>query len=98
MTNPSPKIGTMLRLSRTFDAPRETVFRAWTQPENLRKWWGVAEGYTAPITEVDLRVGGKYRLGMKAPDDDEVNIVGGEFKEVDPPQKIVLTWAWESVC
>jgi uncharacterized protein YndB with AHSA1/START domain len=86
----------MLRVSRTFDAPRERVFRAWTHPDNLRRWWGISEGYTAPITEVDLRVGGRYRLGMQAPDSDQVNVVSGVFREIEPPERIVFTWSWES--
>ncbi len=55
---------TTLRLTRTFAAPREKVFRAWTDPEELKKWFGPV-GYATPMAEVDLRVGGKYQLGMR---------------------------------
>ena len=67
MVNPRSGIGAMLRMNRTFNAPREKVFQAWTQPEYLRNWWGMSAGYTAPIVEVDLRVGGRYRLAMQPP-------------------------------
>ena len=86
---------TTLRISRTINAPRELVFQAWTQPESLSRWWGVRADYTTPIAEVDLRVGGKYRLGMKAPDKDEPFVVGGTYREILPPEKLVYTWAWE---
>ena len=61
---------TILQISRTFNAPRELVFQAWTQPESLSRWWAAGPRFTTPIAEVDLRVGGKYRLGMLAPDQD----------------------------
>ena len=94
MVEPSADIGSMLRISRTYDAPREKVFNAWTDPEQLKRWWGLESAYKTPIAEVDLRTGGRYRLGMQAPND-EVYIVGGVFREVRPPEKLVYTWAWE---
>lgn len=92
-TKPGPE--TTLVLTRTFAAPREKVFHAWTEPEELKKWWAAGPGYTTPIAEVDLRVGGRYRLGMKPPDKEEVYVVGGTFREVQPPARLVYTWAWE---
>ena len=91
MTRPE----TSLQIRRTFPAPRERVFRAWTQPEELKKWWGIADGFSAPIAEVDLRVGGNYRLGMKPPDGDTPYVCGGTFRELRPPEKLVYTWSWE---
>ncbi len=86
---------TTLKIIRTLNAPREVVFRAWTQPEQLQSWWGVGADYSTPIAEVDLRTGGKYRLGMQAPDRDEPFVVGGVFREVNPPERLVYTWVWE---
>jgi uncharacterized protein YndB with AHSA1/START domain len=86
---------TALRVSRRFAAPRERVFRAWTEAPALRKWFRVAEGYATPIAEVDLRVGGRYRLGMQAPDATEPQIVGGVYREISPPERLVFTWQWE---
>lgn len=95
MVSPDPGIGAMLRMTRMFAAPREKVFQAWTQPEHLRNWWGMSVGYTAPIVEVDLRVGGKYRLAMQPPDQEELHIVGGTFREISPPEKLVYTWGFQ---
>ena len=67
MTQQTPDLETTLRVTKTIAAPRDLVFKAWTEPERLKQWWGVEANFSAPIAEVDLRVGGKYRLGMLAP-------------------------------
>ena len=87
---------TVLQTRRTFPARLEVVFRAWTEPAALRQWFAVAEGYTTPVAEVDLRVGGRYRLGMQAPDSDRLMVATGAYREVSPPEKLVFTWRWES--
>ena len=87
---------TMLQINRTYRASREKVFRAWTESEQLRKWFAVAEGFTVPIAEVDLKVGGKYRLGMQPPGDDGVLIASGAYRQILPPEKLVFTWHWET--
>jgi uncharacterized protein YndB with AHSA1/START domain len=86
----------VLRIEETFPAPREKVFAAWTHPEVLRRWWAAGPGWTSPWVEVDLRVGGTYRLAMTAPGAADTNVVTGEYLEVDPPQRLVYTWRWES--
>jgi len=86
---------TRLHLSRTFPAPREKVFRAWTDPAELKKWFG-PEGYSTPIAEVDLRVGGQYRLGMMKLPDGQALYVVGTYREIRPPEKLVYTWRWEA--
>jgi len=93
----SPTRGTeiTLNLRRIFKAPREKVFRAWTDPEELKKWWG-PEGYATPSAEVDLRVGGKYRLGMRKLPDGEIFYLSGIYREVRPPESLVYTWRWEA--
>ena len=87
---------TRLKIRRVYRASRERVFRAWTDPEQLKKWFAVADGFTTPIADVDLQVGGKYRLGMQPPGDDGVLIVGGVYQQIVPPEKLVFTWRWES--
>ena len=52
-------------------------------------------GYTTPIAEIDLRAGGSYRLGMQDPDQDHPFVVGGVYREIVPPEKLVFTWMWE---
>ena len=86
---------TTLQVTRVFAASRERVFRAWTEPRALKKWFRVAEGYTTPIAEVDLRVGGGYRLGMQPPGSDTPLIVRGVYCEIRPPERLVFTWGWE---
>ena len=84
-----------LSLQRTYAAPRERVFWAWTEPEALKRWFRVAEGYSTPIAEVDLRVGGRYRLGMQPPGSAEVLLAGGVYREVRSPERLAFTWRWE---
>ena len=95
MTQQTPDLETTLRVTKTIAAPRDLVFKAWTEPERLKQWWGVEANFSAPIAEVDLRVGGKYRLGMLAPGESAPYVVGGVFQEVRPPEKLVYTWKWE---
>ncbi|MCG8603897.1 SRPBCC domain-containing protein [bacterium] len=86
-----------LTLKRTFAAPCEKVFRAWTDPAELGKWWRVSEGWSTPVAEVDLRVGGQYRLGMQDPEAEGPYVVFGTYQEVVPPNKLVYTWQWEGL-
>jgi uncharacterized protein YndB with AHSA1/START domain len=92
MTGPD----TVLRMEQTFPAARERVFAAWTHPEVLRRWWGAGPGWTSPWVEVDVRVGGRYRLAMTAPGAADTHVVAGEYLEVDPPGRLVYTWRWEA--
>lgn len=94
MAQPTVGPDTTLRLTRTFAAPRERVFRAWTDPEALKRWWG-PPGYGTPTVEVDLRAGGPYRLGMRKLPDGELFYLSGTFREVTPPERLVYTWRWE---
>lgn len=82
-----------LRLTRQFAAPPDKVFKAWTQPETLKRWCAPGE-MTTPVAEVDLRVGGRYRIHMRGPDG-TLHRVTGIYQEVDPPRRVVYTWAWE---
>jgi uncharacterized protein YndB with AHSA1/START domain len=74
-------------LCRVFDAPRELVFRAWTEPERLCAWFG-PKGFTCETREIDIRVGGRWRFDMIAPDGKrwDSRIV---FLEIKAPEKIV---------
>jgi uncharacterized protein YndB with AHSA1/START domain len=82
-----------LAMKRVLRAPRSRVFRALTEPDELAKWWG-PRGFTAPSVEVDLRVGGSYRIAMQPPEG-ELFYLTGEFREVDPPTRLVYTFRWE---
>ena len=84
---------TTLRIERVFDAPVETVYRAWTDPEMLVQWWG-PEGMTTPHCEMDVRVDGKWRTCMQGADGD--HWVQGSYVEIVENKKLVFTWAWET--
>jgi uncharacterized protein YndB with AHSA1/START domain len=86
---------TGLRLERTFEAPAEEVFDAWTNPEVLRRWWAAGADWHTPIAEVDLRVGGRYRLSMEDPATGTRHTVVGEYREVRRPQRLLYSWCWE---
>lgn len=85
-----------LVIEHTFAAPRGRVFDAWSTPEVLRRWWGAGPDWTSPDVTIDLRTGGGYRLSMSDPETGGVYVVGGEYLEVDPPRRLVFTWAWET--
>lgn len=80
-----------VNITRIFDAPRARVWEAWTDPEELKQWWG-PEGFTAPSIRQDLRVGGTFVYAMQGPPGSEwekTNYSGGEYLEVVPMEKIV---------
>jgi len=76
-------------LSRVFDAPRALVFRMWTQPQHLARWWGPRD-FTNPVCELDLRVGGRILIHMRAPDG-TVYPMTGTFREIVAPERLVFT-------
>lgn len=90
-TDPPPDT---VEISRIIDAPREDVFRVWTEPDQIRQWWGPGE-FTCPEAEVDLRAGGSYRFAMQ-PTEGDPFIVGGTYRDVEPPARLVYTWRWET--
>lgn len=85
---------TTLEVVYRFKAPPAEVFRAWTEPEKLAKWFRPSPEGREAQAEVDLRVGGRYRLGVPSSKGD-VYTVGGEYKEIQPPHRLVFTWGWE---
>jgi uncharacterized protein YndB with AHSA1/START domain len=78
-----------IEITRVFDAPRNLVFDVWTKPTHLARWWGPG-GFTNPICEVDLRVGGIWRIVMRAPDGSEIPFTA-VFREIIPQQKLVFS-------
>ena len=81
-------------LSRVFDAPRHLVWEAMTKPEHVRRWWCCMDGFTMPICEIDLRVGGGYRYVMISPDGQEIGF-HGEYQEIVPGERLVSTEVYE---
>jgi len=76
-----------LQITRIFDAPRELVFRAWSEPAQMAHWWG-PKGFTLPVCEMDFRPGGAYRLCMRSPEGNDF-WVHGVYREIVAPERIV---------
>jgi uncharacterized protein YndB with AHSA1/START domain len=84
-----------IELQRRFRASPERVFRAWTQPVALREWW-CPPGWVAGEIEIDLCIGGTYRIAMSRAESSGSEVsVSGRFFEVRPPERLVYTWRWE---
>ena len=82
-----------LVIKRTFDAPRDLVWKVWSDPEQAKKWWG-PDGFTAPVVELDARPGGKWRALMRSPDGKDV-WQHGVYREIVPPEKVSFTFIWD---
>jgi uncharacterized protein YndB with AHSA1/START domain len=84
-----------LTLRRHYPVAPEKVWRAWTDPQALKAWFGPDEIVSVPVAEVDLRVGGRFRVAMLAADG-ETHDVSGVYQELVPNRKLVFSWAWRS--
>lgn len=78
---------------RTFDAPRQLVFDAFTSPEHLPHWMLGPDGWTMPVCEVDLRPGGTWHFVWRRADDTEMEMTG-TYREIVPPERLVHTECW----
>ena len=83
-----------VRLSRVYNTSVQHLFECFTQPELIARWWG-PEGTSCPSAQAQLQVGGKYRFVIQGATGDELNVVHGEYLVVEPPERLVFTWAWE---
>ena len=81
-----------LILRRTFDAPPERVFRAWTDPVERARWDCPQEGWTTRVLEMDVRVGGTYRVAF-GPPGEEPYLESGEYREVTRPTRLVFAYS-----
>jgi uncharacterized protein YndB with AHSA1/START domain len=86
MTEPEKYAVTVTRI---FDAPRELVWQAWTDPEQFKRWWG-PRNYTSPVSRMDLRVGGKYVSSMRAPNGQDF-YNAGFYREIVPLERLVYS-------
>ena len=87
-TEPADRV---LKIERVFDAPRSLVFKAWTEPEHITKWWG-PRGFKSTVLKNELRPGGAYRIHMLGPDGDHWS--QGVYREVVPPERLVMVGSW----
>ena len=95
-TAPNPMSDTAqheLVITRTLDAPRALVFKAWTQPEHMVRWLG-AHSYTAISAKMDVRPGGTYRAGIRS-DDGKEYWMRGNYRDVVEPERLAFTFSWE---
>jgi uncharacterized protein YndB with AHSA1/START domain len=88
------KLAATLVVRRRINATREKLFAAWTQPALLVRWWG-PQGVACPAAEIDLRVGGAYRIANQFPDGKVVWITG-TFETIEPPRQLSYTWKLEA--
>ena len=86
---------TTLRMERTYRAPAQAVFDAWTSEEVMRRWFHAGHDWETPVAEVDLRVGGAVRVVMRNPHTDAEYGGGGHYTEIDPPTRLAFTWIWD---
>jgi uncharacterized protein YndB with AHSA1/START domain len=89
VTEPADRV---LVITRVFDAPRELVFRAWTEPKHMVRWMG-PRGFTTSVERSDYRPGGSYRFHMRGPENDE-HWVQGVFREIAEPERLVMAGGW----
>lgn len=80
-----------IAMTRAFNAPRAMVFDAWTTPELVRRWMGAFGGWTMPVCDIDLRVGGTYRFVWRNTDTEMEMGMGGVYREIVVPERIVAT-------
>lgn len=83
----------VLLMTRTFDAPRSLVFKVWTQPEHLARWWGPRD-FTLISYKADVRPGGSFRFGVRSPEGTD-HWAHGIYREVTEPERLAFTTAWE---
>ena len=88
------KLAATLVVRRRINATREKLFAAWTQPALLVRWWG-PQGVACPAAEIDLRVGGSYRIANQFPDG-TLLWIAGVFEVIEPPHRLTYTWSLES--
>jgi uncharacterized protein YndB with AHSA1/START domain len=86
---------TTLRMERTFHAPVQAVFDAWTSAEVMRRWWHVEHDWATTEAVVDLRIGGAVRVVMRNPHTGVEYGGGGQYTEIDPPNRLAFTWIWD---
>jgi uncharacterized protein YndB with AHSA1/START domain len=82
-----------LALSRRYAAAPEKVWRAWTDPQAIAKWWGPGPGEPVSLAELDVRVGGRFRIVFGGPDG-RAHECAGTYREVVPNRRLVFTWSW----
>ncbi len=89
-----PDQSVTLVVRRTINATADRLFAAWTEPAQIERWWG-PQSVTCPGAEIDLRIGGRYRIANSFPDG-KIVWIAGVFEQVEPPHKLVYSWRLEA--
>jgi len=95
MATQHPATGFAVRVERTYAAPPEKVFDAFTQAEALKRWFSPSDDYTVRVLACEPRVGGRYRIEMQKTGADP-SVVGGVYELVDRPTRLAFSWQWET--
>ena len=82
-----------LTLTRSYPVAPEKVWRAWTDPQAVKKWWGPGGNEPVSLAELDLRVGGRFRIVFGGPDG-KAHECAGIYREIVPNRRLVFTWTW----
>ncbi|NUM55834.1 MAG: SRPBCC domain-containing protein [Candidatus Hydrogenedentes bacterium] len=91
ITEPASRV---LLITRVLDAPRELVFKVWTQPQHLAQWWG-PKNFTTPDCNIDVRPGGFYRIHIRSGEGKDY-WMQGVYREVVEPERLVFTFSWDT--
>jgi uncharacterized protein YndB with AHSA1/START domain len=96
-TRPDPGLTDrpVLRITRRYPVSREKVWRAWTEPQALSRWFGPGEANSVTLAELDVREGGRYHIRFRTPDGEE-HAVSGVYQEVVEHERLSFSWAWQS--
>ncbi len=89
-----PQAERELVITRVFDAPRELVFAAWTDPRHVAAWWGPRD-YPTKHVAMDVRPGGRWRQRLESTEGGKDLWLGGVYREIVPPERLVFTFAWD---
>ena len=82
-----------LTLKRRLKAPANKIYQAWTRPEHMIQWWGISDDVASRVAEVDVRVGGRFRVEFEIGNGKHDN-VSGVYREVVPDRRLVFSWTW----
>lgn len=92
-TEKAAQAGFELSITRIFDAPRSLVFRVWSTPEHLMRWWGPKD-FACTLARTDFRPGGAWRTSIRSPEGTDHG-AGGVYREIVEPERLVFTFAWD---
>ena len=83
-----------LQLNHNFGVPREKVYQAWVEADRVKQWFG-PKGMEVTTAELDVRVGGRYKISFRDTKAGDVHVMGGEYVDISPPERLVFTFKFE---